>query len=110
MPHDFQPFGPWARTVRRRRWREQIDLRAALIWLPLALMPVAIGGPPVVTYMSSDWGWDLSIRHHAARTSCASARAVGLAPASEGQPGYWPHLDRNDDGWACEGSVARKKR
>jgi hypothetical protein len=31
-----------------------------------------------------------------------AARAVGLAPAYKGQPGYWEHNDRDRDGIACE--------
>ena len=115
MPNDLNhPFGPWARTAARRpslvERLQKMGAREALIWLPLALMPVAIGGPPVLTYTTTDWGWSLSIRHHAASGSCASARLMGLAPAAEGQPGYWPHLDRNDDGWSCEGSSRAKRR
>ncbi|MGO4722439.1 MULTISPECIES: excalibur calcium-binding domain-containing protein [unclassified Inquilinus] len=34
--------------------------------------------------------------------NCASARLVGLAPASRGEPGYYSRHDRDDDGVACE--------
>jgi hypothetical protein len=34
--------------------------------------------------------------------NCAAARAMGIAPIYRGQPGYAPHLDRDDDGIACE--------
>lgn len=34
--------------------------------------------------------------------NCAAARAAGAAPIHEGEPGYAPHLDRDDDGVACE--------
>lgn len=43
-----------------------------------------------------------SVRHLAAFPRCAMADAVGLAPSRRGQPGYWPHLDRDEDGVACE--------
>jgi hypothetical protein len=33
---------------------------------------------------------------------CDAARAAGAAPIFEGQPGYRPDLDRDDDGIACE--------
>jgi hypothetical protein len=34
--------------------------------------------------------------------NCDEARAAGVAPLYEGQPGYAPHLDRDGDGVACE--------
>jgi hypothetical protein len=35
-------------------------------------------------------------------SSCAAARAAGRAPLYRGSPGYGPHLDRDNDGIACE--------
>ncbi|MBC6982905.1 excalibur calcium-binding domain-containing protein [Caulobacter sp. 17J80-11] len=34
--------------------------------------------------------------------NCAAARAAGAAPVYRGQPGYGPHLDRDNDGIGCE--------
>jgi len=34
--------------------------------------------------------------------NCAEARAAGAAPIDRGQPGYAPHLDRDNDGIGCE--------
>ena len=34
--------------------------------------------------------------------NCAAARAAGAAPVHRGDPGYGPHLDRDDDGIGCE--------
>lgn len=34
--------------------------------------------------------------------NCAAARAAGAAPVRRGQPGYGPHLDRDQDGIGCE--------
>lgn len=34
--------------------------------------------------------------------NCATAQQMGLAPIRRGQPGYAPHLDRDNDGVACE--------
>lgn len=34
--------------------------------------------------------------------NCAAARAAGAAPVRRGDPGYGPHLDRDDDGIGCE--------
>lgn len=34
--------------------------------------------------------------------NCDAARAAGVAPLYAGEPGYGPHLDRDNDGVACE--------
>jgi Excalibur calcium-binding domain len=34
--------------------------------------------------------------------NCDAARDAGVAPLYEGDPGYAPHLDRDNDGIACE--------
>jgi hypothetical protein len=34
--------------------------------------------------------------------NCAAARQAGVAPLTRDDPGYAPHLDRDDDGIACE--------
>ena len=34
--------------------------------------------------------------------NCDAARAAGAAPVHRGDPGYGPHLDRDDDGTGCE--------
>lgn len=34
--------------------------------------------------------------------NCSAARAAGAAPLYRGQPGYGAHLDRDNDGIACE--------
>ena len=34
--------------------------------------------------------------------NCAAARAAGAAPVLRGEPGYAPHLDRDNDGVGCE--------
>lgn len=34
--------------------------------------------------------------------NCDEARAHGAAPVRRGDPGYGPHLDRDDDGVGCE--------
>jgi hypothetical protein len=50
----------------------------------------------------SPWPVPTTLAHLAAAVNCDTARAVGLAPAKQGKPGYWRHLDRDDDGIACE--------
>jgi hypothetical protein len=34
--------------------------------------------------------------------NCSEARASGAAPVRRGDPGYGPHLDRDNDGIGCE--------
>jgi hypothetical protein len=34
--------------------------------------------------------------------NCAAARAEGAAPINEGEPGFGPHLDADNDGIGCE--------
>lgn len=34
--------------------------------------------------------------------NCDAARRAGAAPVRRGQPGYGPHLDRDNDGVGCE--------
>lgn len=41
-------------------------------------------------------------RHLLAAPNCDAARAVGLAPARRGQPGYYASHDADGDGIACE--------
>ena len=67
------------------------------------------GVPMVVGIITSPWPIDVMIRHYAARPNCAAARAVRLAPALRGQPGYWDHLDADDDGKSCEPYGGRRK-
>lgn len=45
-----------------------------------------------------------STRPYGGRTfaNCSEARAAGAAPIRRGELGYGPHLDRDNDGIACE--------
>ena len=79
---------------RIRRWRRRVVSAAPAIVLLASLL----GG----LFWASPWPPLPTVRHIAAVPNCAAARAVGLAPARRGQPGYWPQHDRDRDGWACE--------
>ncbi|WP_211369587.1 excalibur calcium-binding domain-containing protein [Pseudoxanthomonas yeongjuensis] len=37
----------------------------------------------------------------------SEARAAGPAPVRRGEPGYGPHLDRDNDGVGCESYKGR---
>jgi len=41
-------------------------------------------------------------------SGCNEVRAAGLAPLYEGQPGYRPEMDGDDDGIACEPHRGRR--
>jgi Excalibur calcium-binding domain len=90
------------RTVKLRRWYRlgKIAALAAMVsfavcWVLLSLSP----WPPMLT-----------LRHIASFPNCSAARAVGLAPARKGQPGYWTWHDEDEDGIACEPWPPRRQR
>lgn len=84
---------PW-----RARLRREAPI-ASLICLPIILVAIGVALYP---RRFPDRSWTIEIAHAIAATNCASARMMGLAPAGRGKPGYWPHLDRDNDGIACE--------
>ncbi|MFU0505841.1 excalibur calcium-binding domain-containing protein [Pseudaminobacter sp. NGMCC 1.201702] len=86
----------------KKAQRTRIDDR--LWWLVIALAILALSG--VIAWhplrsIEVNSVWD-AVGHLAAAPNCNAARAVGLAPARRGQPGYWLSHDRDRDGWACE--------
>ncbi len=86
------------RAIALRRMRRKTK-RAAVALLLIAL---ALGVPYTLIKVFSPWPVMTTLRHLGAAPNCASARAVGLAPARRGEPGYWPGNDADHDGWACE--------
>ena len=69
---------------------------------PLAVVSLIAGAGLAALVWSSPWPLGVTLRHVAAAPACPLARAVGLAPARRGQPGYWPGHDADRDGWSCE--------
>lgn len=53
-------------------------------------------------FKTHKWPLMTTLKHVAAAPNCSAARAVGLAPARRGQPGYYFRHDRDQDGIACE--------
>src|SRR5262245_30621021 len=85
----------WEFRIRRRRfWRT-----AGIVSLTLA-SAVAFAWMQLV--ILSPWPPVATIKHLLAFPNCGAARAVGLAPAQRGQPGYWSRHDADHDGIACE--------
>lgn len=66
------------------------------------LIVLVLAGIAAYRVSAGPWSVDLTLRHVAAAPNCDAARAVGLAPAARGEPGYYPRHDRDQDGWACE--------
>ncbi|WP_414462397.1 excalibur calcium-binding domain-containing protein [Hyphomicrobium sp. DY-1] len=58
-------------------------------------------GTLLALVFASPWSLD-DLRVATAGRNCASARAVGLAPAHRGEPDYYWWNDRDGDGIACE--------
>jgi hypothetical protein len=52
----------------------------------------------------SPWPLDVTFKHIIAARNCDAARSVELAPARQGEPGYWSRNDRDKDAIACEPS------
>jgi hypothetical protein len=65
-----------------------------LVWGWAHGAPINFSSKPEVT------GWSHS--SPVSYRNCAAARAAGAAPLYRGQPGYAAHLDRDNDGIACE--------
>ena len=80
---------PWDRSMpATARWRRRfVRLRRFRRWAPLLALVVAVLALGIAR---SPWPLLTTLRHIAASPNCAAARAVGLAPAYRGQPGYWP--------------------
>jgi hypothetical protein len=101
MPWRHRSYPLSRRRARRgpiawlRRHRHQAGI-VAFVALGLAGLSY-----PVLEKLSR-WPLTVALRHAAATPNCTAARAVGLAPAYRGQPGYYPQHDRDRDGIACE--------
>lgn len=88
------------KQYRRPLARELKQQASALGWTTGATIGFAglVGG----VLAASPFGAFDTLKHIASLPNCNAARAVGLAPARRGQPGYWPWHDRDSDGIACE--------
>ncbi len=93
---------------------KDIDQSSPKKWLPhitasqvgvygLMASLVAIGGVVSCAELADHkWPMTTTLKHIAAAPNCAAARAMGLAPARYGEPGYHFRHDRDQDGIACE--------
>lgn len=90
------------RSVSRRYERAMVlrrFYRAARWWVLIA------AGIAILYWgltRATQWPLVTSLKHLAASSTCTVARTIGIAPAAEGQPGYWRHHDGDRNGIACE--------
>jgi hypothetical protein len=90
------------RPTRLQRWRlRRLDLRLAGLMLTV-ILGLGTSGYGFLQSIPSGWTIADMANHLAAARNCDAARAVGLAPARRGRPGYWPNHDADKDGIACE--------
>jgi len=77
----------------RRRLRKALSAfcAASVIAFPFAAVMLVNG-----------WSLPTAVRHFAAAANCDTARTLGLAPARRGEAGYWPWLDHDGTGIACQ--------
>ncbi|MCA1512676.1 excalibur calcium-binding domain-containing protein [Bradyrhizobium sp. NBAIM01] len=68
----------------------------------IAIAAILVTYPAIWLLASSSWPITTTLRHIASAPNCEFARLVRLAPARRGEPGYWKHHDRDEDGIACE--------
>lgn len=85
-------------AVSRRRSQNRSSFSAvgALALVTVALLLLYIG------WTSLQPGYSIGPGFRGGFVNCSHMRALGLAPAARGELGYAPHLDRDNDGIACE--------
>ena len=106
--HGRDPESELRRLNRRfRAVSRGLDRAAALRrvdrWARVAAL-IVIGAAALfwALVMSSPWPPGTALRHIASFPTCNAARAVGLAPAKQGEPGYWRRHDADEDSTSCE--------
>lgn len=95
LKEKFHAASPWHRRERRSR-----ILSTSVLLIAGAGFGAVIGFALLEAY--KPWPVSTIVQHFAAARNCDTARAVGLAPAYRGEPGYWSKLDADNDGIACE--------
>lgn len=86
-----------------KRWGDEVVSRRDLARYAAYFVCLSIGSFAIFTaFANSPWPMMTTLKHFAAARNCDAARAVGLAPAYRGEPGYYARHDRDRDGIACE--------
>ena len=86
------------RTEQHTSWRRNRSYAANLLMLSAITFWIGSSVYP----LAEKWPIGTVLKHIAAAPNCDAARAVGLAPALRGQPGYYDRHDADNDGTACE--------
>jgi hypothetical protein len=85
------------------RWGDKVvSVRTLVRYGAIALFAGAGMYAASADLLSKDWPLSDKLKHIAAAPNCDAARAVGLAPARRGAPGYYTQHDADRDGIACE--------
>jgi Excalibur calcium-binding domain len=101
-----QRFAKINRSADRRAWWRRLPDRMLVFAWVFAIASWAA----LAFVLMTPWTAGVTARHLAAAMGCDAARAVGLAPARRGEPGYWPWLDRDHDGVACKRKSGHGRR
>jgi len=106
MAYSLQRQEYYARRAERRRARihKRLWIGAVAFAFVAGALAAQILLPLHVAPASAD---TLRIERSVFYRNCAAARAAGVAPIYEGQPGYRSGLDADGDGVACEPYPAR---
>ncbi len=97
------PRGPRSRELTERAGRRDRVVHGVVRFaFTLFASAGAIALPVAAVMATNGWTADISLKHFAAALGCDVAQHVGLPPARAGHPGYWPWLDHDGDGIACE--------
>lgn len=89
----------------------RIGLSPARLFMLAMTSPVFIVTMAVIIYFAaSPFSISDTARHTVALGGCDSARAVDLAPAREGQPGYHAIHDADKNGVSCEARRTKSQR
>lgn len=94
-------FG-WQLTGWRWRWLRFWRRFGALASTALAWTGLGVGALGFYDLSVKFDSAELALRHVLAAPNCDAARALELAPARRGEPGYYERHDGDGDGVACE--------
>jgi hypothetical protein len=105
MPHSpqdpYEEFRSYRALVERYKRAQKRRWFARRVLMPVLIVTAVIAGSWVLLGLSR-WPRTVTVRHILTFPNCSAARAVGLAPARIGTPGYYSRHDRDQDGIACE--------
>jgi hypothetical protein len=104
---------PKLAEVNDREWDMPADHemsgKSKLLWR-MAVYGSLLAGP-IYLVLASHFPPLIAAKHYASASGCIVADYLEMSGAQPGQPGYFPHLDHNKNGIACEAMArASQKR